>query len=283
MLPILKICADDRKYRTYEMENKLAEWFSVTEEEKNRLLPSGKQTTLYNRTTWAMFELMHAGLLARENKTYTITPDGKNMLQKGLSKIDRKFLMSIPKYAEWTKSRRQDTSENESDDLKTPLEMVEAGYKTNKQSVEEQILEKINDCPPEFFERLVVKLMRRLGYGIDDQITAKPGDGGIDGVILEDKLGFSAIYLQAKRWKTTVPIDVVRSFGGSLAIQKSQKGVLITTSSFPKSAYDHVKQASYKIVLIDGQMLAEYMYECNLGVVLEDSYDIKKLDESFFE
>ena len=125
--------------------------------------------------------------------------------------------------------------------------------------------------------------MRKMGFGITDQVTGKTGDGGIDGVIWEDKLGFSAIYLQAKRWESTVPIDAVRSFGGSLEIQKSQKGVMITTSSFPKSAGDYVNQISYKIILIDGRQLAEYMYDYDLGVATENSYAIKKLDKSFFE
>ena len=161
--------------------------------------------------------------------------------------------------------------------------MIESGYESIKQTVEQDLLEKIKTRPPDFFERLVVKLMRKMGYGISDQVIGKTGDGGIDGVILEDEFGFSSIYLQAKRWEATVPIDVVRGFGGSLKIQKSQKGVIITTSSFPKSAYDYVKQVNYTIILIDGRKLAEYMYKHDVGVIQEASYTIKKVDESFFE
>ena len=199
------------------------------------------------------------------------------------TKIDRKFLLTIPKYHKWKKTVGQDKLKKDEDEDPTPTEMIGTSYKSIKQSVEQDLLEKIKGCSPEFFERLVVMLMRKMGYGISDKVTGKSGDGGIDGVIWEDKLGFSAIYLQAKRWEATVPIDVVRSFGGSLAIQKSQKGVMITTSSFPKSADDYVKQANYKIKLIDGRKLAEYMYDHDLGVVPEDSYTIKRLDESFFK
>ena len=283
LLPILKICENNQKYRSYEIERRLAEKFSLTEEEKSKLLPSGQQRVLYNRTTWALYHLTQAGLLARENHVYSITKDGMDVLLKKPTKINRKFLMAIPKYCEWIETTGQDKSQKDEEvNSKTPAEIINAGYKSMKQSVEEKILEEIKNCPPEFFERLVVKLMRKMGYGIDDQVTGKPGDGGIDGVIWEDKLGLSILYLQAKRWKSTVPIDAVRSFGGSLEIQKSQKGVMITTSNFSESAVDYVKQTNHKMVLIDGRKLAEYMYEYDLGVIPEDSYTIKRVDESFF-
>ena len=269
------------------MEKKLAEWFSLTEEERSRRLPSGKQTVLYNRTTWAMFELTNAGLLARENHEYCITKDGKDTLSNKPTKIDRKFLMGISKYREWkeavSRERPKKNGNGGGSGARPPTEMIEAGYESIKQSVEQDLLGKIKACPPDFFERLVVKLMRKMGYGIGDKVTGKTGDGGIDGEIWEDEFGFSTLYLQAKRWDKPVPIDAVRGFGGSLAIQKSQKGFMITTSSFPKSAYDYVKQINYKIILIDGRRLAEYMYEHDLGVIPEDSYTIKKVDESFFE
>ena len=287
MLPILKICENDQRCRTWEMEKKLAEWFPLTEEEKSRRIPSGRQTVLYNRTTWAMFELKNAGLLARESHAYFITKDGKDVLAKKPDKIDRKFLMKTPKYHEWKETIRRDRANggegDRADDARSPTEMIESGYESIKQTVEQDLLEKIKTRPPDFFERLVVKLMRKVGYGISDQVIGKTGDGGIDGVILEDEFGFSSIYLQAKRWEATVPIDVVRGFGGSLKIQKSQKGVIITTSSFPKSAYDYVKQVNSTIILIDGRKLAEYMYKHDIGVIQEASYTIKKVDESFFE
>ena len=284
MLPVLKIYENDQGYRTREMEKKLAERFSLTEEEKSQMLPSGTQTVLYNRTTWALFYLKNAGLLIRENHVYRITKDGKNALSNKPEKIDLKFLMKIPKYREWKERIGPDRPKKDSGgDPRSPTEMIEAGYESIRQSVEQDLLEKIKACPPDFFEWLVVRLVRKMGYGIDDQVTGKTGDGGIDGVIWGDKFRFDALYLQAKRWDKPVPIDAVRSFGGSLAIQKSQKGVMITTSSFPKSAYDYVKQANYKIKLIDGHGLTEYMYKHDLGVIPGETYTIKKVDESFFE
>lgn len=284
MLPILEICSSGEGHRTLEIEARLAERFSLTEEEKHQRLPSGKQTTLYNRTTWAMFELRHAGLLSRENSKHSITKEGRDILLKKPPRIDRKFLLKIPKYREWKKAIEQDRQGDRGgrDDSESPTDMIEEGYKSIKQSVKLDLLQRIKESPPEFLERLVVELMRKMGYGIGDKLTGKTGDGGIDGVIWEDKLGLSSVYLQAKRWKTTVPIGAVRSFGGSLAAEKSPKGVMITTSSFPQTAYEYVKQLNYNIALIDGDRLAEYMYEYNLGVVVEDSYSIKKVDESFF-
>ncbi len=283
-LPILKICQDkDKKYRTYDIVDKLAKSFSLTKEEKEQLLPSGRQTTLYNRASWALFELAHAGLLSRENRTYAITEDGLMIISKKPAKIDRKFLMVIPKYLEWKKATGKKKSEKEEDDAKAPTEIIETNYELIKQAVEHDILEKINGCSPKFFEQLVLDVIRKMDYGIDGQVIGRPGDGGIDGEIREDKLGFSFIYLQAKRWKSPVPIDRVKSFVGSLDGKKSQKGIMITTSSFSKQTYDYVKDIKSKIILIDGSKLVEYMYEYDLGVKVKESYTIKEVDDSFFE
>lgn len=284
-LPILKICQDkDRKYRTYDIVDKLAKLFSLTKEEREQLLPSRRQTTLYNRTSWALFELAHAGLLSRENRKYAITKDGAVIISKKPAKIDRKFLMDIPKYRKWKKETSKNKSEKkEEDDAKAPTEIIETNYELIKQAVEYDILEKINGCTPKFFEQLVLDVIRKMGYGRDGQVIGSPGDGGIDGEIQEDELGFSFIYLQAKRWKSPVPIDHVRSFVGSLDGKKSQRGIMITTSSFSKQTYDYVKDIKSKIVLIDGSKLVEYMYEYDLGVKVKESYTIKEADDSFFE
>ena len=284
MLPILEICNNNQEYRSYELKERLAEWFSLTEEDSTQLLQSGRQTVLYNRTTWATFHLRNAGLLKREDHTYSITPDGKNILSKNLPSIDLKFLWTIPKYRKWKEAIDQNKSKkNEDSDTETPTEMIEVGYQSIRRSIEQELLEKIMDNPPDFFEQLVVMLMEKMGYGNMSKVTGKPRDGGIDGVIFEDKLGLNAIYLQAKRWKSTVPIDAVKSFVGTELMQKSKKGVMITTSNFPKTVDSYIKQISVKIVLIDGPKLVEYMYDYNLGVVDENSYAIKRLDESFFE
>ena len=157
MLPIMKICGGGQRYRSREMEKKMAEMFSLTDKEKSRLLPSGQQTVLYNRVTWALFDLINAGLLARENHAYFITEDGRKVLSTKIDKIDRKFLMTIPKYSEWKKTVGQDKpNKDENGDPITPTEMIDAGYKSIRQSVEQELLEKIKDCPPDFFERLNV-------------------------------------------------------------------------------------------------------------------------------
>ncbi len=288
MLPILKICSDGKPKHRNELASILAEQFNLNQEERNRLKPSGGQTLLENRVGWATFDLNKSGLVKREKGIVLITDDGKKVLSQNPPHIDRKFLLTVPKYAEFTNKmieRKKDRTpeENEEKSEQSPEDLIIAGHKIIRRNVENELLEKINNNTPQFFESLVLELIRNIGYGIDHAVLGRTGDGGIDGVIKEDKLGFDEIYFQAKRWKGTVPIHQVRDFAGALMANKSKKGIFITSSDFSADAYTFVKNIDAKIILINGEKLAEYMYDYNLGVSVEDTYEVKKIDDDYFE
>ncbi len=287
MHPILKICKDDKKFHRNELASILADQFELTQEERNQLKPSGGQTLFENRIGWATFDLTKAGLVNREKAIVSITDDGKRILDQNPPLLDRKFLHTIPKYKEFYNKmieKRKERSQEEPEEIseQSPDDMIISGSKTIRRNVENDLLEKINDNSPEFFESLVLELIRKMGYGIDHKVLGRTGDGGIDGVIKEDKLGFDEIYFQAKRWKGTVPIHQVRDFAGALMAKKSRKGIFITSSDFSNEAYEYVKNIDSKIILINDEKLSQYMYDYNLGVIVEDTYEIKKLDEDFF-
>jgi restriction system protein len=154
-------------------------------------------------------------------------------------------------------------------------------------SVAEELLDRIKKITPQFFERLVVDVLIAMGYGGFDnsngQVTQYSGDGGIDGIIKEDKLGLDKIYIQAKRWENSVPVSAIRDFAGSLLSKKARKGVFITTSSFPASAYEYVRSIDPTIILIDGEQLTKMMLEFNVGVSTSQKYELKKIDNDYFE
>lgn len=289
MLPILKISSDGKSRTKNELVEILAEQFNLTPQERNQLKPSGGQTLLYNRVDWATFELNKAGLIKRDKGIVNITDDGKKVLSKNLKNIDRKFLLTVPKYAEFYKNmmeKRKERPDVDADEVTTnesPEDLMINGYKLNRKSVETDLLDKVGNISPQFFERLVLELVRNMGYGIDHTILGRTGDGGIDGVIREDKLGLDEIYFQAKRWKGTVPIHQVRDFAGALMANKSKKGIFITASDFSNDAYSFVKTIDSKIILINGEQLTKFMYDYNLGVKVQDTYEIKKIDDDYFE
>lgn len=284
-LPILRYVHDGNALHQKEIIDRLAIEFNLIEEERNKRTPSGGQTVIANICGWAVYELKRAGLVTRKNSIVAITEDGKKILEQNPPQIDKKFLLSIPKYQESDNKIKEgkDLQSGElSRDSSSPEDMVRFGYMSIRKSVEYELLEKINDNSPEFFESLVLELVRKMGYGIEHQVRGKSGDHGIDGIIKEDKLGFDNIYFQAKRWKGNVPIHQVRDFAGALTREKSKKGIFITTSDFSNDAYDFVKGGNETIILINGERLARYMYDYGLGVNVEDIYAVKKVDEGYF-
>ena len=195
--------------------------------------------------------------------------------------------MKIPAFKKFTDKRQGGTEGGPSiidggDSGQSPEEMIISGYKNIKENVKHELLEKINSNSPDFFERLVLELVRKMGYGINHEVLGHTGDGGIDGVIREDKLGFNEIYFQAKRWKGTVPIYQIRDFAGALMSKKSKRGIFITSSDFSDDAHKFVKDIETKIVLINGIELTEHMYNYNLGVSVKDTYTLKRIDEDYF-
>ena len=294
MLPMLEILADRKEHSLRELTSQISDRFELTDAERRQLLASGNQEIINNRVGWARVYLKKAKLIDKVRRgTFTITEQGIKVLASKPKRIDIKFLKSIPDFNEWQASYKSpkntinSDSESEIEIEKTPEELLDYSFTKLKDELVIELIEKIKSCSPGFFERLVVDLLIKMGYGGSrkeaGQIIGKSGDGGIDGIIKEDKLGLDTIYIQAKRWENTVPVGQIRDFAGSLLSKKAKKGIFITTSNFPKNAYEFVSNIEHKIVLIDGKELAELMIEHNVGLTTKINYEIKKIDSDYFE
>lgn len=288
MLPLLNTLADKKTHTYRDVVDILADKFQLTDEERKQLLPSGTQATFDNRVGWAKTDLKKAGLLASETRgTMQITEAGLNVIAEAKDKIDRKFLMKFEGFKKYASSSgNAHVPSDPQEEEKTPQEMIEDGHKTINEAISKELLDKIMSCSPKFFEKLVVDLIVRMGYGGSrfdaGKAIGKSGDGGVDGIISEDKLGLDNIYIQAKRWKDQVPVKEVRDFAGALLGKKAKKGIFITTSNFPESANEYVRNIEHRIVLIDGTKLAKLMIEHNVGTSTENIYEIKRIDSDYF-
>jgi len=294
MLPFLQILSDKKEHLTRDIVTAVSDKFNLTKEERNYLLPSGTSRVINNRVGWARTYLSKAGLIAQTRRgAYLITDLGLELLQSQPGKVDVKMLSKYPAFDEWQRgysggaSHEVKTEEKIEQLGSTPLEIIEDAFYKIQDDLAFELLTKIKSCTADFFEQLVVDLVLSMGYGGSrkdaGEVTGKSGDGGIDGIINEDKLGLSRIYIQAKKWEGTVPIDKVRDFAGALSSQKTNKGIMITTSTFPASAYEFVSRSNYTIILIDGKKLAELMIEYNLGVAAKEKFEVKKIDNDYFE
>jgi len=292
MLPVLRLAQDGKDHTLREAVEAIAVEFKATEEERNELLPSGRQRRLHNRVGWAKTYLQKAGLLEPNGRgRFRITPRGREVLQRRPSRIDMKFLEQFPEYNAFA-ALRHDAAEAEPSELElpsateTPEEILEESYQELRRRLADELLDRIKACDPKFFEKLVVDLLVTMGYGGSrkdaGQAVGQSGDEGIDGIIKEDRLGLDVVYIQAKRWTNTVGRPVVQAFAGSLEGQRARKGVLITTSDFSREARDYVRQIEKKIVLIDGGELAKLMIDHGVGVTEVVTYTVKKLDLDYF-
>lgn len=290
MLPLLRFVADGKEHNIKEVIEHFYGIFNLSEEEKSRMLPSGLQSVIMNRAGWARTYLKKAGLIEQPRRAYfKITKRGIDLLSEKIEEINIKVL---DRYDEFKEFRNKKSFENEEEkidvieDTKTPEESIENGFVRLNESISEEIINKVKECSPAFFEKLVIDLFIKMGYGgtIKDagQVLGKSGDGGIDGIIKEDKLGLDVIYIQAKRWENVVGRPEIQKFAGALLGQKAKKGIFITTSWFSSEAVDFAKGIENKIVLIDGEMLAKLMLEYNIGVSIYKSYSLKKIDTDYF-
>jgi len=292
MLPLLELADDEEEHRFRDAVDELAKDFNLTEEQRNKLLPSGTDKIFRNRVGWAKTYLKKAGLLEYPERGYfKITERGKEVLERDPDKIDYKFLKKFEGFKEFvtpSKGSEEPTEEIETSSLddQTPEELIEIGYKTLTDNLAEELLEKIRDSSPEFFEKLVVDLLVKMGYGGSikeaGEAIGKVGDEGIDGVIKEDFLGLDIIYLQAKRWQNTVPRPEVQKFAGALQGKNAKKGVFITTSSFSKNARRYADKIDSKLILINGEKLANLMIKHDVGVSLSSTYIVKDVDSDYF-
>lgn len=292
MLPLLKLVADKKEHKYRDLIEKLAIEFNVTEEERKELLASGNQPIFDNRVGWAKTYLKKAGLLDSPKRAlFVITPLGIETLKKNPDKIDAKYLRQFPSFLEFQTASKNDAEEqvsNEESSARTPEENLDNAYQNIRKSLALELLNKVVELSPAFFERLVVELLVKMGYGgsIKDagKAMGKSGDEGIDGTIKEDRLGLDIIYIQAKRWKpgNVVGRPELQKFVGALAGQGAKKGIFITTSNFSKEALEYTPRNETKIVLIDGELLAQLMIDYNLGCTTQQVYELKKIDNDYF-
>lgn len=294
MLPLLKFAAEanGQEVPLVTAVDKLARQFKLTEEERRELLPSGGSFKFSSRVSWARTYLQKAGLLeATKRGHFRITGRGLSILKNKPDRIDGTLLSQFEEFREFQgrkKDRRIDKADISTGSAETPIESLATQYERLREALASEVLERVKKCSPEFFERLVILLLVRMGYGgsLKDagQAVGKSKDGGIDGVIREDKLGLDSIYVQAKRWNDKpVGSPDIDQFAGALSKQKATKGIFITTSTFTKDALASVRDYSSRIILIDGIQLAGHMIDYGVGVSITSTYEIKKIDSDFFE
>ena len=292
MLPVLKISSDGEIHYIHDAVDELSAQFSLTEDEKSRLLPSGQQPIFYNRVGWARTYLKKAGLVEDPKRGYfQITGRGKEVLRENPSRIDMRFLKQFPEYIEFKQRTREITEPGDDDgDFEglTPEEALEEAYQRIREDLSNELLDYVLNSTFGFFEKLVVELLVKMGYGGSRRDAARAvgqrGDEGIDGIIDEDRLGLDTIFIQAKKWKPDTPVSrpEIQKFVGALGGKRAKKGIYITTSRFTDEAREYVKMIDVKVVLIDGQRLTDLMIDYDIGVSLRTAYEIKSLDTDYF-
>jgi restriction system protein len=297
MLPLLRFAAEKKdETSTGEVVEILSKEFGLTDEDLRELLPSGIQSTFVNRVGWASTFMKKAGLLEATRRGYfRITSRGQELLRKQPKAINVKLLKQYPEFLEFqqlkgTRSGEKVSASGAILDISTatPSEALETAYEKLRDELADELLDKLKKSSPSFFERAVVELLVKMGYGGSrsdaGKAIGKSGDGGIDGIIKEDKLGLDVVYIQAKRWDNNpVGRPDVMQFAGALQAQKANKGIFITTSRFTDDARIYVSQIGSKIVLIDGEQLTNLMIENDVGVSVVSMYPVKKIDADYFD
>ncbi len=291
MLPLLRTYTDGEIRPIGRVVDSLAREFKLSDEDLRQLLPSGRQATFRNRVAWARTYLSKAGLLSSPKRAhFRITPAGQAALATKPTRIDISFLNTFPEFVKFRTTKHEEAQASALtaplEQRENPEEQIESIHAQLKLDLATEVLTRIASSPPDFFERLVVELMLKMGYGGSRQdagrAIGRSGDGGIDGIINEDRLGLDSIYLQAKRWENPVGRPEIQKFAGALAEHRARKGVFITTSSFTKEALASATKHDARIVLIDGEKLATLMIDHGLGVTLEASYEVKRIDSDYF-
>lgn len=293
MLPLLKFTADGAEHKAKEAIEALATEFALSSSERTELLPSRRALLFDNRLAWALFHMKKAGLIESPRRgIFHITPRGNELLAKKPSGINLKLLEQFPDFIEFRATSNKNKGEVKSslpEDAaeQTPEEALEIAHQGIRQALGQELLSRILTCSPVFFEELVVELLVAMGYGGSrrdaGERVGQSGDGGIDGIIKEDRLGLDTIYIQAKRWQGNVGRPEIQKFVGALQGQRARKGVFITTSSFTADASDYTSRIDTKVVLIDGQQLANLMMDFDVGVSVAATYAVKRIDSDYFE
>ena len=293
MRPLLQLAADGQSHTIRDALDKLASEFSLSDDDRKELLPSGRQEVFTNRVAWAKTHLRMAGLIEAPSRgVFRITDRGQQVLRDNPDRVDLRILRQQPGYLEARDSKKdknvkKNIQEEAADDPQTPEEKIEAASLALRDSLGEEILAKMKAASPSFFERLVVELLVRMGYGGTRKDAGKAigrsGDEGIDGIIKEDRLGLDVIYIQAKKWEATVGRPEIQKFAGALQGVRAKKGIFITTSDFSKEAEEYASRIESKIVLIDGETLWNLMIDFGIGVSTVATYEVKKLDSDYYD
>lgn len=291
MLPFLRFASDGSEHAMMEAREALAAEFHLTAEDRTALLPSGRQAVFDNRVAWAKVYLQRAGLLDSPRRGhFRISERGRDVLRDPPERVTVKYLERFPEFVEFrsaTKERREAGEQSSADvEGETPEETLESAYQRLRSDMAADLLGRVKACSPQFFERLVVELLLRMGYGGSrkeaGEAIGRAGDEGIDGIINEDRLGLDVIYLQAKKWDGTVGRPEIQKFVGALHGKRAKKGIFITTGTFSSEAAQYVATIDPKVVLIDGQQLANLMIDWNVGVSPVASYETKRIDCDYF-
>ena len=296
MLPVLRLTTDGQEHTLRDTINTLTESYGLSETERAEMQPSGQQPVFDNRVTWAVSYMKHAGLLEYVRRgVFRITERGTEILRQNPARIDVKFLSRYPEFNAFRSGSRrernghlpvQQQDQQDQESQQTPEERLEDGYQRIRLELAQELLARIMGCSSRFFERLVVELLVKMGYGGSrkdaGEAIGRSGDEGIDGIIKEDRLGLDTIYIQAKRWQGTIGRPEIQRFTGALMGQRARKGIFITTSDFSREAREYVSHIDSKIVLIDGEQLAQLMIDHGVGVSVATVYEIKKIDSDYF-
>jgi restriction system protein len=271
------------------LEEEVGKALKISPQERQMMLPSGHQKLFANRLNWARSYLSKAGLIELPRRGYCrATERGRKLLAEGHSEIDLGLLERYPEFVAWRSQSRADEPVEEPRTTENPEELMASSFELLNAELARQIVQRVHSFSPSFFERLIIDLLVRMGYGGGrlemGRALGRSGDGGVDGVIKEDELGLDVVYVQAKRLDPNngVPLSEVRDFVGGLEGHRATKGVLVTTSYFPSTAYDFITRVSKRVVLIDGQELATLMIRHRVGIRVRDVYEVRRIDESYF-
>jgi len=289
MLPLLKFLSDGKEHNLPDATKAISDEYNLSPEERQQLLPSGQQTVIRNRLGWARTYMAKAGLIKSTRRAFwQITSRGKDILSTNPDRIDVHFLQQFPEFVQFKDlhhEKEQEPTTKHADEY-NPEEALDRAHQRLRENLESDLLQQVKAASAAFFENLVVQLLVRMGYGGNLQdagrAVGQSGDGGIDGIIKEDQLGLDVIYIQAKRWENTVGRPEIQKFAGALQGHRARKGVFITTSDFSKDAVDYVERIDSKIVLIDGESLAKFMVERNVGVSTTQTIEVKRIDQDYF-
>ncbi|OPZ72925.1 MAG: Mrr restriction system protein [bacterium ADurb.Bin478] len=292
MLPLLEFAGDGQEHTNQDAFDALIHRFHLTEDEQKALLPSGQQSIINNRIAWARAHLKMALLIENTKRgVFRITERGRETLDIHPVEINIKFLRQFAEYEAARRHYREELKEKnakgaEEQAMSTPAEQLEIAYQLLRENLIEEILSQLKGASPGFFEKVVIEVLVKMGYGGSrkdaGQAIGRSGDEGIDGIIKEDRLGLDIIYIQAKKWEEPVSRPEIQKFAGALQGKRARKGIFITTSRFCDTAKDFASNLENKIILVDGEQLAQYMIDFGVGVSTEAVYEIKRIDTDYF-